>query len=81
MNIFEGSRRIVGAIQIAIVTGTALICGYDIIVSGRFVSSDSEVVLLAIAWIIGFEVFSFVTGWVVRGFMGIPFGKDMVDGD
>ncbi|MEE9302203.1 MAG: hypothetical protein V3U84_00310 [Thiotrichaceae bacterium] len=81
MNIFEGSRRIVRAIQIAIGAGTALIGGFYVIVSGRFVTNDSEVVLVAIAWIIGFEIFSRVTGWVVRGFKGIPSGKDRVDDD
>lgn len=81
MNIFEGSRRIVGTIQVAIGAGTALIGCYYVIVEGGLSSSDLWTAGGAIAWIVGFEIFSRVAGWVVRGFMEIPFGKDMVDDD
>jgi hypothetical protein len=57
-----------------------LVGGYYVIDSGKFDGcNDFEVVLVALAWILGLEVFSRVTGWVVRGFMGIPSGKDMLD--
>jgi hypothetical protein len=29
------------------------------------------------AWLIGWYAFVWVIGWIVRGFMGIPFGKDI----
>lgn len=76
MNIFEGSRRIVRAIQIASGSGTVLIVGYIAIFNSRL---DVEALLTAFSCIVALEVFSRLAGWVVRGFMGIPSGKDTVD--
>lgn len=57
-----------------------MVGGYYVIDSGKFDGyNDFEVVLGALAWIVGLEVFSRVAGWIVRGFMGVPSGKDMLD--
>jgi hypothetical protein len=42
----------------------------------RFVDHVTEVLSIAAYFIGGFWLFSFVIGWIIRGFAGIPRGKD-----
>ncbi len=72
MNIFEGSRRIAkvaAAFWAGAVMTIAVIDGYDRFELSRFITNliSGSVVILA---------FTFATGWIVRGFMGIPRGHD-----
>lgn len=76
MNIFEGSRRIAkvaGAFWIGAVITIAFLDGaFD--GSGRYDFQRFIVHLLSgpvVIW-----AFTVATGWIVRGFMGIPRGQD-----
>lgn len=72
MNIFEGSRRIAkvaAAFWAGAVIVIAFLDGYDSFELSRFIVNliSGPLVILA---------FTVATGWIVRGFMGIPRGLD-----
>jgi hypothetical protein len=71
-NIFEGFRRI----GYAIIAILVLVCLYDFFTNS--LSNFYQAINLATAPI-GFYVFMKITGWIVRGFFGIPMGKDFKD--
>ena len=64
MNIFEGSRRV-----------AKVIAGLLVIVA---LSIDHTLngVLFICEMLFVFWIFTWTTGWIVRGFMGIPTGTD-----
>jgi hypothetical protein len=75
MNIFEGSRRIaklaVGLWFAGYITGACL--------GGFNLSDKSDLIEFSIALLGGLAFigcFTVATGWIVRGFMGIPRGSD-----
>lgn len=70
INIFEGARRIGKAILLliaAIGIWAALEGGWDDL---------AQVAGITAACLVGFHIFFWVIGWVVRGFMGISMGRD-----
>lgn len=72
MNIFEGSRRIAkvgAAFWACAVIVIAVFDGYDRFKLLKFIVNliSGPLVILA---------FTIATGWIVRGFMGIPRGQD-----
>jgi len=72
MNIFEGSRRIAkaaGALWLGAVITIAFLDGYDHFQFSRFIVNLISGPLAILA-------FTVATGWIVRGFMGIPRGQD-----
>lgn len=75
MNIFEGSRRI------AKVTAALYLGGFVVgAMNGGFTESDgfdfNGFLIGLLAGLVIIWGFTFATGWIVRGFMGIPQGKD-----
>ena len=80
MNIFEGGRRIRTVIALGAPIGFFLFgC---IFLKGDFDISAQELKVLIIAsliWAAIVHVLSFAIGWIVRGFLGIPSGKDRAD--
>lgn len=69
MNMFEGGRRI-SYVLIAIGVATSAIRAADSL------AFDVEDAQLLGGWIAFVLAFRFSVGWIVRGFMGIPHGKD-----
>lgn len=71
MNIFEGSRPIA---KVAIVFGSLIYISYC------FWYLYFQKDLYALLWLLpilgAFWAFTWAVGWIVRGFMGIPHGKD-----
>ena len=67
MNIFEGGRRIAKAV--AAISIAAGIFGFDGLPLWERAQN------LAI-WLLVVGAFTWTTGWIVRGFMGIPRGQD-----
>ena len=71
MNIFEGSRRIA---KVTIVAGSLIYISYC------FWNSYFQHDFYALLWLwpilLVFWAFTWAVGWIVRGFMGIPRGKD-----
>lgn len=68
-NLFEGFRRVGYVILVLLIAFSFYM----------FFSSSDRTVLStvdAIAFPVGFYIFMRVTGWVMRGFLGIPMGKD-----
>ena len=72
INVFEGARRI------AKLAGTLLI--FVVVVVLVINWSDQDTVKLALiflfAGLASLWALTWATGWIVRGFMGIPRGKD-----
>lgn len=76
MNIFEGSRRIATLIGGAWIIGTIVgaFMGAFTKLAGGFEFDDFlGSLFLPPLFITGF---TFAMGWIVRGFMGIPMGRD-----
>ena len=66
MNAFEGGRRLTHVFGVPAL-GLALFFG------ANKQENDAKVALSLAAFV---YAFSWVFGWIVRGFMGIPAGKD-----
>ena len=82
MNIFEGARRIAKTITVGILIGFVFE-GFDIgsssaVLAGAVSYSVALRNHVIQAWLsmAGFWAFTWTVGWIVRGFMGIPHGKD-----
>jgi hypothetical protein len=72
MNIFEGSRRIAKVIAAVWAIGTLSAAFYDGIELFEFTVFFKFLVGgLAFIW-----AFTWVVGWIARGFMSIPLGQD-----
>ena len=75
MNIFEGSRRIAkvaaGLWAGGLVAG-AFLGGFDLSNMSRL----KEFLIAMVGGLVSIGCFTIATGWIVRGFMGIPRGKD-----
>ncbi len=75
MNIFEGSRRV------AKLSAGLWFCGFiaGACLGGFNLSDKTDLKEFSIALLGGLAsigVFTVATGWIVRGFMGIPRGSD-----
>ena len=71
MNIFEGSRRIS---KVAMVAGSLIfitLCFWN----GYF-QHDFYALFWLLPFLAAFWALTWAIGWIVRGFMGIPWGKD-----
>lgn len=66
MNIFEGARRITHAMA-------AVLLAFTVFVNLDRPSDMARFTAMTAAFVYGF---SWVIGWIVRGFMGIPRGSD-----
>ena len=71
MNIFEGSRRIA---KVAIVSGSLIYISYCFWY--LYFQKDLYALLWLLPILAAFWAFTWAVGWIVRGFMGIPQGKD-----
>lgn len=71
MNIFEGSRRIAKAIAGIWLVGMALGA-----INGAFSNDIYRSAMIGLGGLAFIWVFTWVVGWIVRGFRGIPRGQD-----
>jgi hypothetical protein len=73
INVFEGGRRIV---KLATALSMALFLAFVFFGRGPYITAFHE----GAPWLVGGLVFlwvlSWTTGWIVRGFLGIPMGQD-----
>jgi hypothetical protein len=78
MNIFEGARRVamlVGALWIAFV----IILIFDEPWGSNWadwLKGGIGVLVMLLGGLVSLYLLSLVTGWITRGFLGIPRGKD-----
>ncbi len=75
MNIFEGSRRL-AKLAAGLWTGGfvagAFLGGFDLSIKSEL----NEFFIALVGGLVFIGCFTFATGWIVRGFMGIPRGMD-----
>jgi hypothetical protein len=80
MNIFEGSRRI-AKVAAAFWAGAVIVKAFfDGAFDGRYDlwSEISRFLPTLITGPLVILAFTIATGWIVRGFLGIPSGKDQI---
>ena len=75
INVFAGARRFSGAAAIVWAIGWICAIVLNLFKSGSIHATMAGVGMLVVGLLGGFLSVTLI-GWIVRGFMGIPMGKD-----